>query len=116
MLIIKQGKVGLFHCHTEMPINGSSLNRALLRVDSLRGGLAEGNRIYLFDIVTTHHDQPSYVKHVLGRICLFFTLFGCWVRGEGGGGGQTRLVHNLLANAVFQPIQLKNRSFQNLSF
>ena len=45
MLIIKQGKVGLFHCHTEMPINGSSLNRALPRVDSLRGGLAEGNRI-----------------------------------------------------------------------
>ena len=45
MLIIKQGKVGLFHCHTEMPINGSSLNRALLTVDSLRGGLAEGNRI-----------------------------------------------------------------------
>ena len=38
-------KFGLFHCHTEIPINGSSLNRALLRVNSLRGGLAEGNRI-----------------------------------------------------------------------
>ena len=32
--------------------------------------------------------------HVLGRIFLFFTLFGFLVRG--GGGGQTGLVHNLL--------------------
>ena len=30
-----------------------------------------------FDIVTTQNDHPSYVKHVLGCICVFFTLFGC---------------------------------------
>ena len=29
-----------------------------------------------FDIVTTPYDHPSYVKHVLGRIYVFFTLFG----------------------------------------
>ena len=30
-----------------------------------------------FDIVTTHNDHPSYVKHVLGSIhVFFFTLFG----------------------------------------
>ena len=29
-----------------------------------------------FDIVTTQNDHPSYVKHVLGRIYVFFTLFG----------------------------------------
>ena len=37
-----------------------------------------------FDIVTTHNDHPSYVKHVLGRIYVFFTLFGYQVRGGGG--------------------------------
>ena len=29
-----------------------------------------------FDIVTTQNDHPSYAKHVLGRIYVFFTLFG----------------------------------------
>ena len=28
------------------------------------------------DIVTTQNDHPRYVKHVLGRIYMFFTLFG----------------------------------------
>ena len=39
-----------------------------------------------FDIVTTQNDHPRYVKHVLGRIYVFFTLFGNQVRGGGGGG------------------------------
>ena len=43
----------------------------LLGIDSLRGGLAEGNRI-------------SHVKHVLAPFYAFFTLFGCW----GWGGSQ----------------------------
>ena len=46
-----------------------------------------------FDIVTTHIDHPRYVKHVLGRIYVFFTLFGYQVRG--GGGSPKGLVHNL---------------------
>ena len=46
-----------------------------------------------FDIVTTQNDHPRYVKHVLGRIYMFFTLFGYWVR---GGGSPKGLVHNLL--------------------
>ena len=49
---------------------------------------------YLFDIVTTQKDHPTYVKHVLGRIYVFFTLFGYWVRW--GGGVPKGLVHNLL--------------------
>ena len=40
---------------------------------------------YFFDIVTTQYDQPRYVKHVSGRIYVFFTLVGYWVRGGGGG-------------------------------
>ena len=40
-----------------------------------------------FDIVTTQNDISSYGKHVLGRIYVFFTLFGYQV---GGGGGLPR--------------------------
>ena len=29
-----------------------------------------------FDIVTTQYDHPRYVKHVLGRIYVFFTRYG----------------------------------------
>ena len=29
-----------------------------------------------FDIVTTQYDHPRYVKHVLGRIYVFFTRCG----------------------------------------
>ena len=43
---------------------------------------------YFFDIVTTQYDHPRYVKHVLGRIYIIFTLFGYQVcEGVGGGGG-----------------------------
>ena len=31
---------------------------------------------YFYDIVTTQYDHPRYVKHVLGRIYIIFTLFG----------------------------------------
>ena len=61
-----------------------------------------------FDIVTTQNDISSYAKHILGRIYVFFTLFGCWVR---GGGGVSQGTGAQPAYAVFQPGQLKNRSF-----
>ena len=45
-----------------------------------------------YDIVITKNDHPRYVKHVLGRIFLFFILFG-----YGAGGGSPKgLAHNLL--------------------
>ena len=62
-----------------------------------------------FDIVTTQNDHPSYVKHVLGRIYVFFTLFGYHVGGGGGGGSQGTAAQP--AHAVFHPGQLKNGSF-----
>ena len=40
-------------------------------------------KLVFFDIVTTQNDISSYAKHILGRIYVFFTLFGCWVRGGG---------------------------------
>ena len=58
-----------------------------------------------YDIVTTRYDHLRYVKHVLGRIYVVFTLF---VRG-GGGGSQG--MGTQPANAIFQPRRLKNRSF-----
>ena len=61
-----------------------------------------------FDIVTTQNDHPRYVKHVLGRIYVFFTLFGNQVRGEGG---SSQGVGTQPADAVFHPGQLKNGSF-----
>ena len=47
-----------------------------------------------FDIVTTHNDHPSYVKHVLGSFmcCLPYLGIGCW----GGQVSPKGLVHNLL--------------------
>ena len=61
-------------------------------------------------IVTTQNDHPSYAKHVLGRIYVFFTLFGYQVGGGGGGGG-SQGTGTQLAYAVFHPGQLKNGSF-----
>ena len=50
---------------------------------------------YLYDIVITQNDHPRYVKHFLGRIYVFRTLFGYWAAG-GGGGAPRGLIHNLL--------------------
>ena len=58
-----------------------------------------------FDIVSTHNDEISYVKHVLAPSYVFFTLFGYW--GRGGKGSRAQL-----ADAVYQPRQLKNGNFQ----
>ena len=67
-----------------------------------------------FDIVTTQNDHPSYVKHVLGRIYVFFTLFGYQVRGGGGGAPKGR-VHNLLMQ-VFTPDSSKIEVFETCCF
>ena len=40
------------------------------------------------DTVITENDHPSYVKHVLGRIYVFFHPI--WVLGRGGEGGSPR--------------------------
>ena len=63
-----------------------------------------------FDIVTTQNDHSSDVKHVLGRIYVFFTLFGNQVRG-GGGGAPRGLVHNLLMQ-LFTPDSSKMEVFE----
>ena len=44
-----------------------------------------------FDTIITQNDHPRYIKHVLGRIYMFFTVLG-----YSGGGAPKGLVHNLL--------------------
>ena len=91
---------------------------------SLDSSIFEASETYFFGIVTTHYDHPRYVKHVLGCIYVFFTLFGYLVRGGGGGASKGMLPNLLMSNgigtqpayAVFQRLQLKNQSFRNLFF
>ena len=68
-------------------------------------------KTYFFDIVTTQNDHPSYGKHVLGRISVFFTLFGYQVGGGGGGGAPKGRVHNLLMQ-FFTPDSSKMEVFE----
>ena len=68
---------------------------------------------YFFDIVTTQNDHPSYGKHVLGRIYVFFILFGYWVRG--GGVSPKGRVHNLLMQ-FFNPDSSKMEVFETCFF
>ena len=64
---------------------------------------------YFFDIVTTQNDHPRYGKHVLGRIYVFFSLFGYQV--GGGGGAPKGRVHNLLMQ-FFTPDNSKMEVFE----
>ena len=66
-----------------------------------------------FDILTTQNDISSYAKHILGRIYVFFTLFGCWVRG--GGVSPKGRVHNLLMQ-FFNPDSSKMEVFETYFF
>ena len=60
-------------------------------------------KLILFDIVTTQNDHPRYVKHVLGSIYVFFTLFGYWVPRGGGGWGE-----RIGGQLAYHPRLLKN--------
>ena len=48
----------------------------LMQFFTLGSSKIEVSESYLFDILTTQNDHPRYVRHVLGRIYVFFTLFG----------------------------------------
>ena len=63
---------------------------------TLRSSKIEVFETYFFDIVTTHDDHPTYVKHVLARIYMFFHPI--WVLAAQGGGGVSEGIgtHHLL--------------------
>ena len=73
-------------------VNGE-VHNLLMQFFTLGSSKIEVLKTGFFDIVTTQNDHPSYAKHVLGRIYVFFTLFGYQV---GGGGSPKGWVHNLL--------------------
>ena len=79
---------------------------------SLDSSKIEVFKTFFFDIVTTQYDHPNYPKHVLGRIWMFFTLFGYWA--GGGGGAPKGLVHNLLMQ--FFTLDSSKSKFSKLVF
>ena len=87
----------------------------LMRFFTLGSSKMEVFKTCFFDIVTTRYDHLSYLKHILGRIYMFFTLFGYWV-GFGGGGGGSQGNGTQPAYSVFHSGQLQNGIFQNLFF
>ena len=53
------------------------VHNLLMQFFALGSSKIEIFETYFFDAVTTHDDHPSYVKHVLGCIYVFF--YGYWV-------------------------------------
>ena len=90
------------------------VHNLLMQFFALYSSKTKVSETYFFDIMTTHNDQPSYVKHVLRHIYVFFTPFGDWV--WGGGGGVTQWSGTQPTYATFRSVQLKNQSFRNLFF
>ena len=92
------------------------VHNLLMQLFTLDSSKIEVSETSFFDIVTTQYDHPRYVKHVLGRIYVFFTRFGNQVRGGGGGGGAPKgLVHNLLMQ-FFNPGSSKIEVFETCLF
>ena len=56
-------------------VNGP-VHNLLMQFFTLGSSKVEVFETCFFDIVTTQYDHPSYIKHVLGRIYVFFTRFG----------------------------------------
>ena len=78
------------------------VHNLLMQLFTLVSSKIEVFETCFYDIVTTQYDHPCYVKHVLGRTYVFFTLFGYWPHGGGGGGSQG--MGTQPAYAAFQPI------------
>ena len=64
-------------------VNGP-VHNLLMQFFTLGSSKIEVFETCYYDIVITQYDHPNYVKHVLGRIYMFFTLFGYLGRGGGG--------------------------------
>ena len=98
-------------------VNGP-VHNVLMQFFTLDGSKIEVSETYFFDIVITQYDHPGYVKHVLGRIYVFFTLFGYWVRGGGvlpGIGTQPRDWYTT-CSCCFSPWAAQKLKFPKLIF
>ena len=63
------------------------VHNLLMQVFILGRSKTEVCETEFFDIVTTHNDHPSYVKHISGSIHVFFTGMVCVVGGSSQGIG-----------------------------
>ena len=52
------------------------VHNLLMQFFTLGSSKMEVFKTCFFDVVTTQNGHPRYVKHVLGRIYVVFTLFG----------------------------------------
>ena len=92
-------------------VNGLAHN-LLMQFFTLDSPKIEVFETCFYDIVTTQYDHPRYVKHVLGRIYVFSTLFGFWA---GGGGGLPRDVYTT-CSCSFSPRATQKSKFSKLVF
>ena len=65
-----------------------------------------------YDIVIIQYDHPRYIKHVLGRIYVFFTLFGYYP----GEGGVSQKIGAQPAYAIFLTSAAQKTKFSKLIF
>ena len=56
-------------------VNGR-VHNLLMQFFTLGSSKIEVSETCFYDIVTPQYDHPNYVRDVLGRMYLFFTLFG----------------------------------------
>ena len=68
----------------------------LLQLFTLDSSKIEVLQTYFFHFVITQNDHPRYVKYVLGRIYVVFTLFVYWAPGRGGGSPKGLVLNPLL--------------------
>ena len=94
-------------------VNGP-IHNLLMQLFTLGSSKIEVFETCFFDIVTTQNDHPSYAKHALGRIYVFFTLFGYQV-GGGGGGGLPRDWYTT-CSCSFSPWAAQKSKFSKLLF
>ena len=52
------------------------MHNLLMQFFTLGSSKIKVSETCFFDIVITQNDHSSYVRHILGRIYMFFTLFG----------------------------------------
>ena len=83
------------------------VHNLLMRFFAMYSSKSKFPRLIFFYFVTIHNDQPSYVKHVLGSIPVFFTLFGDRVCVQGS---TKRANGNLVPKRVFLPVLLQRVS------
>ena len=57
-------------------VNGLLVHNLLMQFFTVGSSKIKVFETDFFDIVTTQYVHPRYVKHVLGRIYMIFTLFG----------------------------------------